>query len=88
MTLNLKNLPNIGPNLAKKLDQAGISSSEDLKAIGSENALIRITSLDDRGACINTLYALEGAIQGIRWHDLDKEKKDALREFYRQLDKG
>ena len=28
------------------------------------------------------LYALEGAIQGIRWHDLSKEKKDNLRDFY------
>ncbi|WP_309245476.1 TfoX/Sxy family DNA transformation protein [Clostridium estertheticum] len=33
-------------------------------------------------ACINKLYALEGSIQGIRWHNLSKEVKNELNEFY------
>ncbi|WP_372481128.1 TfoX/Sxy family DNA transformation protein [Clostridium tagluense] len=28
------------------------------------------------------LYALEGAVQGIRWHNLSGEIKDELKEFY------
>jgi len=28
------------------------------------------------------LSALEGAIQGIRWHHLSRETKESLKEFY------
>jgi DNA transformation protein and related proteins len=31
------------------------------------------------------LFALEGAIQGIRWHNLDKNRKTELTEFYNRL---
>jgi len=26
--------------------------------------------------------ALEGAIQGVRWHDLDSQTKENLKDFY------
>jgi DNA transformation protein len=39
-------------------------------------------SSSDPPACIMRLSALEGAIQGIRWHLLDKETKESLKEFY------
>ncbi len=81
----LTNLPNIGKALAEKLINAGVKSEEDLKALGSENAIIRIATIDRDVACIHMLYALEGAIQGIRWHNLDKERKRELSEFYQLL---
>jgi DNA transformation protein len=28
------------------------------------------------------LCSLEGAIQGVRWHNLDDETKKSLKEFY------
>jgi hypothetical protein len=31
------------------------------------------------------LYALEGAIQGIRWHDLDKFRMQELNEFFQHF---
>lgn len=78
----LENLPNIGTTLAKKLEKVGITNETELKSEGSENAIIKISTLENSGSCINMLYALEGAIQGIRWHGLDKEKKRELKEFY------
>ena len=33
------------------------------------------------------LYALEGAIQGIRWHCLDKVRKQELKEFNWMINK-
>jgi hypothetical protein len=30
------------------------------------------------------LYALEGAIQGIRWHNLPKARKEELLHFFNQ----
>ncbi len=81
---DLAGMPNIGRTLAEKLITVGISTPAELKNAGSENAFIRIKTID-REACINMLYALEGAIQGIRWHNLDKDKKLELLEFYNSV---
>jgi DNA transformation protein and related proteins len=81
---DLTDLPNIGRTLAEKLKMVGISSPGDLLNTGSENAMIKIKTID-KEACINMLFALEGAIQGIRWHNLDKSKKLELTEFYNSL---
>jgi len=83
----LTELPNIGETLAKKLKMVGIANARKLKSAGSENALIKIATLQDSGACINMLYALEGAIQGIRWHGLNKERKQELKVFYNMMQK-
>jgi DNA transformation protein len=83
----LTNLPNIGKKLAEKLDAVGIRTEQDLKATGSENAIIKLSALENSGVCINMLYALEGAIQGIRWHGLDKGRKEELKTFFCFLEK-
>ena len=75
-------MPNIGKTLAAKLEFIGIRDNQKLKEVGSENAIIKIATIEESGACINMLYALEGAIQGIRWHGLDKGRKQELKEFY------
>jgi len=81
---DLTSLPNIGRTLAEKLKLVGISTPADLLNTGSENAMIKIKTID-KDACINMLFALEGAIQGIRWHNLEKGKKRELTEFYNRL---
>ena len=83
----LTDLPNIGNTLAEKLQQVGIKSEKDLKEAGSENAIIKIAALEGGNPCLNMLYALEGAIQGIRWHFLDEGTKQKLKEFYRFMNK-
>ncbi len=85
MMKNLTTLPNIGKVLAGKLNQAGITTEEQLMETGSENAIIKIASLEDADVCIDMLYALEGAIQGIRWHGLSRERKQELKDFYRSM---
>lgn len=83
----LTELSNIGETLSDKLIAIGIKSIEELKLTGSKNAIIKIATIENSGACINMLYALEGAIQGIRWHGLDNGRKQELKEFYRMLKK-
>lgn len=78
---DLSKLPNIGKTLADKLIQVGINTPNDLKSIGSEDSFVRIRTVDSN-ACINTLYALEGAVQGIRWHNLDSARKAELKDFF------
>lgn len=84
---SLLKLPNIGKTLAEKLSQAEVNSAEELKALGSENAIIKIATIDSEVACINMLYALEGAIQNIRWHHLSKDRKQELKAFHQTLSK-
>lgn len=43
--------------------------------------MARIKAIDD-SACIHRLYALEGAVQGIRKGDLSADKKAELEAFY------
>jgi len=78
-------MPNIGKTLEEKLIKIGINTPEELISIGSKNALLRIRATD-QSACFNMLCALEGAIQGIRWHGLSKEKKEELKQFLKMKD--
>ena len=78
---DLTALPNIGEKLAHELEAAGISGPEQLRAIGSVEAVLRITA----GASLtgyNMLYAVEGAIRGLRWHSIPKAELRAVREEY------
>ncbi len=79
----LTKLPNIAAKLESQLAEAGITTIEQLKEVGSREAWLRILA-SDPSACIMRLSALEGAIQGVRWHYLDEETKMSLKEFYKQ----
>ena len=74
-------MPNLGQTLADKLKLAGIDKPEDLRHMGSEKAFIELSTID-KHTCLNMLYALEGAIQDIRWHSLSRERKAELKRFY------
>ncbi len=78
----LSNLLNIGKEVERQLNEVGISTEVELKQIGSKDAWLRIKRMDD-SACIHRLYALEGAIEGIKKSQLSPEKKEELKEFYR-----
>nr|WP_302597521.1 TfoX/Sxy family protein [uncultured Cellulosilyticum sp.] len=77
----LAKLPNIGSTVEEQLNKVGIYSYEALKEVGSKAAWLKIKEIDE-SACINRLYALEGAIEGIRKTALAEEKKQELKDFY------
>jgi len=79
----LTKLSNIGEKLERQLNNVGITTFEELKQIGSREAWLRILARDP-SACIMRLSALEGAIQGVRWHYLDEKTKESLKGFYHQ----
>ncbi|MBU9727513.1 TfoX/Sxy family protein [Diplocloster modestus] len=82
----LGKLPNIGKVVEEQLAEVGITTQEQLREAGSKQAWLKILGIDD-SACYNRLCGLEGAIEGIRWHQLTQEKKDELREFYKSVKK-
>lgn len=77
----LCDLPNIGKVVEEQLNLVGITTYAQLKEIGSKQAWLRIKSID-ASACINRLYALEGAILQINKNQLPTELKTELKEFY------
>lgn len=79
----LSKLPNIGKVVEAQLNEVGITTTEQLKNLGSKKAWLKIKEIDD-SACINRLCGLEGAVQGVRWHDLDNQTKQDLKHFYEE----
>lgn len=70
---------NLGPVSRKWLDRAGIRDLETLRAVGALEAWHRV---HETGAnpSLNLLYALEGAIRGVRWDALEDEDRQRLKE--------
>ncbi len=77
----LAKLKNIAEKLEKQLVEVDIATADELKRVGSRDAWLRIL-MRDPSACLMRLSALEGAIRGVRWHDLDDETKASLKQFY------
>ncbi len=78
---SLADLPNIGPIVAKQLNEVGITTYEQLRECGSKHAWLKLKALDP-SACIHRLYALEGALRGVKKSQLPAEIKAELKEFY------
>lgn len=78
---SLHSMTNIGKVLEKELIEIGIHSSEELIAVGSRAAFDQI-KLKASTACLSKLCALEGAVRGIRWHDLDEDLKKDLKAYH------
>lgn len=83
--MKLSDLPNIGKELEKKLNSAGIQNLTDLRDIGSVEAVKRITDKCFNAGCLNMLYALEGAIKNIRWHNLSKQEKETVKKAFQEI---
>jgi DNA transformation protein len=72
-------LPNLGPVSARWLVAAGITSPAILRTRGAV-AVFRQVAMHRAGdVSFNLLYALEGAIRGVRWDKLPRADRDALR---------
>ncbi|MGG6313785.1 TfoX/Sxy family protein [Paenibacillus macerans] len=80
----LHDLPNIGTVVERKLRQAGVETPVQLAEMGSREAFARLKLLDP-GACLHVLYALEGAIRGIRKNHLSDETKRELKDFFQSV---
>ncbi|MGN0762915.1 MAG: TfoX/Sxy family protein [Aristaeellaceae bacterium] len=83
----LSTLPNIGPEVERQLSEAGVTTAAELRALGAEDAWLRIQA-NDPSACIHRLLALEGAIQGMKKTLLPPERRAELKAFYQAHRKG
>lgn len=81
----LAKLPNIGSVVEEQLISVGIETPEALREAGAEGAWLKIRAVD-ASACIHRLYALEGAISGMRKSDLPAQRKAELKQFHDQYE--
>jgi DNA transformation protein len=79
-------LPGIGPVTQSRLSDAGISTVEDLRIIGSVEAYRRLKFMLPRQVSLNALYALEASLRGCHWLDLPEDVKAALRQQAKTID--
>lgn len=80
----LSKLINIGEEIERQLEKVGIKTYEELKAVGSKGAWLKIYEID-KSACTHRIMALEGAIQGIKKSLLDEEVKSDLKVFVKTV---
>lgn len=78
-------LLNIGKGLAKYLQEIGVKTRSDLERIGAAEAWKQIkNNYPQKDCCVCALYALEGALAGIRWHKLPQGVKKKCLQFANQ----
>lgn len=82
----LSELPNIGKTMEDRLARVGINNVETFMQMGSKEAFIKL-HLFEGDTCFSSLCGLEGAMQGIRWHNLSDESKADLKEFFKTFKK-
>jgi DNA transformation protein and related proteins len=80
---DLANLPNIGKICEKRLSSIGINDIKTFMETGSKETFVKLLTYEG-DTCFSTLCGLEGAIQGIRWHNLPEETKTDLKKFFKE----
>lgn len=76
-------MPNIGPKLEAQLFEVGIETPEQLRETGAEQAWLRILARDP-SACVHRMYALAGAVRGVRKAELPEAEKKRLCALVRE----
>lgn len=79
----LTDLPNLGEVIEKRLNAIGIWTAEELVQAGSKDVFIRMKMAGGE-VCLHMLYALQGAIEGIRYTQLAPGTKQELKQYYKK----
>ncbi|MCE0496274.1 TfoX/Sxy family DNA transformation protein [Vibrio salinus] len=74
----IKDLPNLRLSIERMLKKAGIKTVDELVEQGSLNAYSAILKTSNSTPSLELLWALEGAINGIHWSVISKERRDEL----------
>lgn len=70
-------LRNIGPKSAAWLRQVGLRTHEDIAAIGTVEAFMRVKRAGFKPT-LNLLYAIEGALLDCHWQEIPEERRQEL----------
>lgn len=73
----ISDLPNLGPKSQLALTSAGITGVEQLRQLGSVAAYAKVKR-SGGAVSLNLLWALEGALTGIRWQEVARLNRTSL----------
>jgi DNA transformation protein and related proteins len=73
----VSDLPNLGPKSQEMLERAGLVSVDQLRALGSVAAFVRVKRAGGKPS-LNLLWALEGALSGLAWQVVAREHRTSL----------
>jgi len=79
----IRDLRNLGPSSARMLATAGIETRGDLARLGPVKAYLAVQDAAGRKPSLNLLWAMSGALEGIGWNALSRERRG---ELLRELD--
>jgi DNA transformation protein len=71
---DIADLPNFGPKSQQMMEHAGIHTVEQLRELGSIRAYLQVKR-SNKGASLNLLWALEGALTGQHWQVVAKQER-------------
>ena len=77
-SIRLSHLVNIGEKTEHLLQEVGVSTQQELQAIGPVEAWRRIKRLHPEQATLTTLYRLQGALLGVPWSKLPEAITEQL----------
>lgn len=80
----ISSIRNLGPAMEAAFRRAGITSAEDLRALGTDAAYTRLLQAGHRPHFIG-YYVIEMGLQGRPWNDCKGKEKDALRNRFDAL---
>lgn len=77
MAAALPKLRNIGPKSAAQLRQVGVRTLDDLRALGSLAAFVKLKRAGFKPG-LNLLYSMEGALLDCHWQHLPEARRSEL----------
>lgn len=84
MSTAISSIRYLGPAMESAFTRAGVTSAEELRALGTDAAYAKLLAHGERPHFI-AYYALEMALQGRPWNDCKGAEKDALRTRFDAL---
>lgn len=75
--MSTQKLRNIGPKSAAWLRQVGLHTHEDVAAVGTVEAFMRIKRAGFKPT-LNLLYSIEGALADCHWQDIPDTRRAEL----------
>ena len=74
----LSQLPGLGDKSEQMLNQVGIHTEAELRAVGAIPAFLRLRDHPDIKPSLNFLYALVGALEGRHWSEVGQTERQRL----------
>ena len=68
---------NLGPRSAQMLAAVGITTPDQLRALGPVSAYVKAKRAG-QPVSLNLLWALEGALTGVHWQQVARERRTGL----------